>query len=118
MGYGIKIYQAARLEMEQRRRQAEAAAQERKDAFFLECPRAREIREEMAQNAAGAGKAVLAGGDVRQELSKLRDRGVSLKKNTRIFWKHIILQNPILRPSINALIAGILGLWTVGCAAV
>ena len=48
MGYGIKIYQAARLEMEQRRRQAEAAAQERKDAFFLECPRAREIREEMA----------------------------------------------------------------------
>lgn len=80
MGYGIKIYQAARLEMEQRRRQAEAAAQERKDTFFLECPRAREIREEMAQNAAGAGKAVLAGGDVRQELSKLRDRGVSLKK--------------------------------------
>ena len=96
MGYGVKIYQAAQLELERRRRQAEETAWERRDAFFEACPRAREIREEMATNAAGAGKAVLAGGNVRQELSKLRDRGLALKEEyARLLESHHLREEDI-----------------------
>ena len=64
MGYGNKTYQAACQELEQRKRQAEEQAELGRERFYELCPRAKEIREEMAQNAAGAAKAVLAGGDV------------------------------------------------------
>ncbi len=79
MGYGKKIYQVACLELEHRRQQAESAAEEKREAFYAQCPRAREIKNEMASNAAGAARAVLNGGDVRGEIEKLRDRGLSLK---------------------------------------
>lgn len=79
MGYGNKIFQAACQELERRKRQAEELADRGRDRFYEQCPRAREIREEMAQNAAGAAKAVLSGGDVRAEISRMKDRGLALK---------------------------------------
>lgn len=79
MGYGAKIYQEARQELERRRARAEEKAATARDHFFDQCPRAREIREEMAQNAAGAAKAVLSGGDVRAEITRMKDRGLALK---------------------------------------
>ena len=79
MGYGNKIFQAACQELERRKRQAEELADRGRERFYEQCPRAREIREEMAQNAAGAAKAVLSGGDVRAEISRMKDRGLSLK---------------------------------------
>lgn len=80
MGYGNKTYQEACLELERRKRQAEDASEQGRDRFYELCPRAREIREEMAQNAAGAAKAVLAGGDVRAEITRMKDRGLALKE--------------------------------------
>lgn len=79
MGYGNKIFQAACQELERRKRQAEELADRGRERFYEQCPRAREIREEMAQNAAGAAKAVLSGGDVRAEISRMKDRGLALK---------------------------------------
>ena len=64
MGYGAKIYQAACQELENRRRQAEETAQDNLERFFEKCPRALEIRREMARNGANAAIAVLSGGDV------------------------------------------------------
>ena len=92
MGYGNRIYQAACLELEQRRRLAEEAAGERREAFYEQCPRAREIRAEMASNAAGAARAVLAGGDVRAEISRLRDRGLALDKE----YHQLMLENHVI----------------------
>lgn len=79
MGYGNKTYQAACQELEQRKRQAEEQAELGRERFYELCPRAKEIREEMAQNAAGAAKAVLAGGDVRAEITQMKERGLALK---------------------------------------
>ena len=79
MGYGARIYQEACQELEHRKRQAEDEAGRVREQFFALCPRAREIRVEMSQNAAGAARAVLAGGDVRQEISRMKDRGLALK---------------------------------------
>ena len=79
MGYGNKIFQAACQELERRKRQAEELADRGRERFYEQCPRARESREEMAQTAAGAAKAVLSGGDVRAEISRMKDRGLALK---------------------------------------
>ena len=79
MGYGRKTYQAALQELEMRKRQAEERADLGRERFYAQCPRAREIREEMAQNAAGAAKAVLSGGDARAEITRMKDRGLALK---------------------------------------
>lgn len=80
MGYGNKTYLAAYQELEQRKRLAEEKAEQGRERFYELCPRAKEIREEMAQNAAGAAKAVLAGGDVRAEITRMKDRGLALKE--------------------------------------
>lgn len=80
MGYGNKTYLAAYQELEQRKRLAEEKADQGRERFYELCPRAKEIREEMAQNAAGAAKAVLAGGDVRAEITRMKDRGLALKE--------------------------------------
>lgn len=80
MGYGNKTYLAAYQELEQRKRLAEEKAEQERERFYELCPRAKEIREEMAQNAAGAAKAVLAGGDVRAEITRMKDRGLALKE--------------------------------------
>ena len=47
MGYGNKIFQAACQELEQRKRRAEEKAEQGRARFYHQCPRAREIREEM-----------------------------------------------------------------------
>lgn len=80
MGYGIKIYQAACQELEARRRQAEETAQDNLEAFFEKCPRAREIRREMARNGANAAIAVLSGGNVREQLTLMKQQGLALKE--------------------------------------
>ncbi len=78
MGYGKKIYQQARTELERRKQAAEAEAEARLADFYGRCPRARQIRAAMAKNAAGAAKAVTSGGDVRAEMEKLRSRAAEL----------------------------------------
>ena len=80
MGYGNKIFQAACQELEQRKRRAEEKAEQGRARFYHQCPRAREIREEMARNATGAARAVLSGGDVRAEITQLKDKGLALKE--------------------------------------
>ena len=49
-------------------------------ALFEDCPRAAQIREEMARTASGAARAVLSGGDVRQELTRMKERGMALRE--------------------------------------
>lgn len=96
MGYGNKIFQAACQELERRRRQAEETADRAREQFYGQCPRAREIREEMAQNAAGAAKAVLSGGDVREEITRMKERGLSLKAEyNRLLEQHHLTQRDV-----------------------
>lgn len=79
MGYGKKIYEEARGQLELSRRKAEELAASQTEAFYQKCPEARKVKEEMGANAARAAKAVLHGGNVRAEIEKLRDRGLALQ---------------------------------------
>ena len=96
MGYGAKIYQAACQELEIRRRQAEETAQDNLERFFEKCPRAREIRREMGRNGANAGIAVLSGGNVRAQLTQMKEQGLALKEEyDRLLAEHHVTQSDV-----------------------
>ena len=78
MGYGTKIQESALAELNRRKQSAESEALEKAEAFYTRRPEARAIKAKIAGNAAGAGKAVLRGGDVRGELEKLRENAAKL----------------------------------------
>lgn len=80
MGYDKTVTDAARAELERRRQRAESAANENLERFYQQCPRAREVKSQMASNAAGAAKAVVSGGNVREELEKLKAKGLALSE--------------------------------------
>lgn len=96
MGYGAKIYQAACQELEIRRRQAEETAQDNLERFFEKCPRAREIRREMGRNGANAAIAVLSGGNVREQLTQMKEQGMALKEEyDRLLAEHHVTQSDV-----------------------
>ncbi len=97
MGYGKKIYEEARAELERRRQRAEAEARERLEDFYSRCPKARTIREEIASNAAGAAKTVLRGGNVRAEMEKLRSRAAELNRE----YDGLLAQNGLSRRDVT-----------------
>lgn len=80
MGYDREIQRQAQAELLRRRQTAQQRAAARLEAFLDSCPRARELRQEMARGGAAAGRAVLSGGDVRAQLEQLRDRGLALRE--------------------------------------
>ncbi len=96
MGYGKKIYDAAREELRSRRVFAEESAQRQLSQFLAKCPRAGEIRQEMASNAAKAARAVLSGGNARGELEKLKSTGLALQKEfSRLLSEHGLTKRDI-----------------------
>ena len=78
MGFGKKIFEEARVELERRRVTAESAAEEQLELFYQRCPEARDVRDAIGRNAAGAARAVVQGGNVRAEMEKLHDRAREL----------------------------------------
>ncbi len=97
MGYGKKIFEEARAELERRRQRAESEAEERRSAFYLRYPQAGELREAMAKNAAGAAKAVVRGGDVRAELQRLQERAGTLNAE----YDHLLREAGLSREEIS-----------------
>lgn len=80
MSYDRKVLEAARAELERRKLDAESAAAARLQAFFQQAPRAGEIRQELAHNAAAAARAVVSGGDVRGQMEQYKARGLALSR--------------------------------------
>lgn len=89
MGYGKKIYDEAKAELDRRRQTAEAAAEEKLAEFYAECPQAAEVKSALASNAASAARAALGGGDVRREMERLRERAAMLDREyDRLLAEH------------------------------
>lgn len=79
MSYDKRVLEAAKAELDRRRQTAEGAAAARLEEFFRQCPRAAQIREEMAHSAAAAARAVLSGGDVRTQMEQQKARSLALR---------------------------------------
>ncbi len=80
MGYSRELYDAAMAVLKQRRHQAEKEAEERREAFYRVCPRAKEIQHELAHVASGTARAIFQGGNTAQAMTRLKEKSLSLQK--------------------------------------
>lgn len=97
MSYDKSVNLAAKAELERRRRQAEETARQNLEGFLARCPRAVELRREMAANASSAARAVLSGGNVREQLEKRKERGLSLRSE----YERLLQDNGLSRRDIE-----------------
>lgn len=79
MGYSKEIYNSAQRTLEQRRFDSENKLEKRRNEVYTAFPRAYEIETELSKSAIRAGRAVLNGKNVKEELSKLRDKNLALQ---------------------------------------
>lgn len=80
MSYDPTVNLAAKAELERRRKHAEETARNCLEDFLASCPRAAEIRMELASNSAGAARAVVSGGSVREQLQQRKEHGLALRQ--------------------------------------
>ena len=80
MGYSKKVRREATQLIQQRRLDAEREAQFRRDKIFAEIPEAQSFERSIASCGIRAGRAVLKGGNVHEELQKLRAESARLQK--------------------------------------
>lgn len=80
MGYSKEVRREAAQIIQQRKLDAEREADIRRARIFSEVPMARQFEREIASCGIRAGRAVLKGGDVKQELLKLKEENLRLQK--------------------------------------
>ncbi len=97
MGYDKKVATSARAELTRRKQDAESLAAANLQDFFLRCPQAAALKQQMAQNGVAAARAVLAGGDVRAALEKLKAQGLSLNRQ----YEELLRQNGLSRQDVT-----------------
>lgn len=79
MSYDKTVTLAAKAELDRRRSEAEDRARRNLEDFLLACPRAGEIRRELARNSVGAARAVVSGEGARERLELRKERGLALR---------------------------------------
>lgn len=83
MGFNSTIQKKAADLLFERRIGAQKAAERTKEEVFQKLPRAKELDRLIAGTGVQAAKAVLKGGDVAAEMTKLRDTNLALQKELR-----------------------------------
>lgn len=89
MGYGKDIYDKAEERLSARRQRALYEADIRREQIYKLLPRVKEIETLLTKTGISAAKAVLAGGDTKSELIKLRDENLKLQGEMKI----LLVQN-------------------------
>lgn len=83
MGYSREIYDAAERELAERRKKAENEAQEHRAVFYQRCPPAEQIETQLSATAITAAKAVLGGGNAREQLTRLKQNNQMLQNRLK-----------------------------------
>lgn len=116
MGYGNKIFQAACQELEQRKTPGGGKGRTGPGALLSPVSPGQGNSGGNGRNATGAARAVLSGGDVRAEITQLKDKGLALKEEyNRLLAEHHLTEADVT-PQYLAWPAGTRALWTGGCA--
>ncbi len=79
MGYSSNVYKKAADRLLERRQKAEKSAEERRSSVYKKLPRTKELEREIASVGPRLARAVIAGGDVQENLKKLRDENLALQ---------------------------------------
>ena len=83
MGYSNSDYKAASDTLHERRLNAEKAAERRKEEVYKKFPRVKELEKQISVGGIKTARAVLAGGDVKDAVSKLRDQNLAMQAEVR-----------------------------------
>lgn len=83
MGYSNSVYKAASDTLHERRLNAEKAAERRKEEVYKKFPRVKELEKQISVGGIKTARAVLAGGDVKDAVSKLRDQNLAMQEEVR-----------------------------------
>lgn len=83
MGYSNSVYKAASDILHERRLNAEKAAERRKEEVYERFPRVKELEKQISMSGIKTARAVLAGGDVKVEVEKLRDRDLAMQAEVK-----------------------------------
>lgn len=83
MGYSNSVYKAASDTLHERRLNAEKAAERRKEEVYKRFPRVKELEKQISVGGIKTARAVLAGGDVKDAVSKLRDQNLAMQAEVR-----------------------------------
>ncbi len=98
MAYGKDIYQIALGMLNDRRMREMEAAEERRRAFYSIYPRAQEIERLLASTAIAAAKAVLNGSDTVTELTRLKEKNLTLQQELNEMLARAGLERNYLKP--------------------
>lgn len=83
MGYSNSVYKAASDILYERRLNAEKAAERRKEEVYKKFPRVKELEKQISVGGIKTARAVLAGGDVKDAVSKLRDQNLAMQAEVK-----------------------------------
>lgn len=83
MGYSSSVYKAASDTLHERRLNAEKAAERRKEEVYQRFPRVKELEKQISMGGIKTARAVLAGGDVEEAVSKLRDQNLAMQAEVK-----------------------------------
>lgn len=83
MGYSSSVYKAASDTLHERRLNAEKAAERRKEEVYKKFPRVKELKKQISMGGIKTARAVLAGGDVKEAVSKLRDQNLAMQAEVK-----------------------------------
>ena len=83
MGYSNSVYKAASDILYERRLNAEKAAERRKEEVYKKFPRVKELEKQISVGGIKTARAVLAGGDVKDAVSKLRDQNLAIQAEVK-----------------------------------
>lgn len=83
MGYSNSVYKAASDTLHERRLNAEKAAERRKEEVYKKFPRVKELEKQISVGGIKTARAVLAGGEVKDAVSKLRDQNLAMQAEVK-----------------------------------
>lgn len=83
MGYSNSVYKAASDILHERSLNAEKAAERRKEEVYERFPRVKELEKQISMSGIKTARAVLAGGDVKKAVSKLRDQDLAMQAEVK-----------------------------------
>ena len=87
MGYSRETYDNAIVKLQERKREAEQQAQERREIFFDRCPRGREIQQLLAKTAYQTARSVFQKGNSTEALKKLKEINLKLQNERTALLK-------------------------------
>lgn len=100
MGYSNSVYKAASDTLHERRLNAEKAAERRKEEVYKKFPRVKELEKQISVGGIKTARAVLAGGDVKDAVPKLRDQNLAMQAEVRKSLQITAIPKIILNPII------------------